>query len=77
MNRITIERNATTRGGQQCLDLLRDNCTLSGTRSQVAEKVRFYGLAPYVGGHHVAVHEFDDLHGERLAIITGDGPDWR
>lgn len=54
-------------------------CNKALDRATVAALVRQNYLAAYIGGHHVAVHAAGpggDITGERLAIITGTGPDW-
>ena len=56
----------------------------SRTRSGVSDRVRRNGLEAIVGRHHVAVY-CNDSHdaqqpsiiGDRVAIITGTGEDWR
>lgn len=47
-------------------------------RNEVARVVTENGLGAYVGGRHVAIHcnRNGKIVGERLAIITGNGPDW-
>lgn len=49
------------------------------TRADVAAVVRARGFWAYIGGRHVAVHRRTRggrATENRLAIITGTGPDW-
>lgn len=48
-------------------------------RAGAAAIIRTHGFAAYVGGHHVAIHRKvrgDEIHGDRLAIVTDDSLDW-
>lgn len=49
------------------------------SRNDVAQAARAGGLGAYIGGHHVAIHEFQKdgmVLGSYIAIITGNFGDW-
>lgn len=75
---VEIERPELLAGNQMLADALATVARMpNATRERIARALAGACGHVHTGGRHVAVCTANGASGQRIAIITGTGPDWR